>query len=115
MEHHEQFTNQIPLSMVYLQTWVISMLNNELYACRVCGLHQDEAPWGEDGSLPSFNICDCCGTEFGYHDATLSAIQKSREKWFGNGAKWVEPKAQPKTWILEEQLQQIPRDFQKIQ
>jgi len=36
------------------------MLNKELFLCRVCGLEQDDTPWGEDGKTASFNICDCC-------------------------------------------------------
>jgi hypothetical protein len=87
------------------------MLNNELYICRVCGLHQDEAPWGEDGNLPLFNICNCCGTEFGYHDATLKAIKNSRDRWIEQDAKWFNPKAKPEAWTLEEQLRNVPHTF----
>jgi hypothetical protein len=86
--------------------------NNELYVCRVCGLQQDELPWGEDGNTPSFNICDCCGTEFGYHDATLTAIKNTRSKWIAQGTKWFNPKAKPEIWVLKEQLQKIPLVFQ---
>jgi len=88
------------------------MLSKELYICRVCGLQQDDLPWGENGYTPSFNICDCCGTEFGYQDATIKAIKKSREKWLNQGAKWFEQKSKPKTWVLEEQFRQIPAPFQ---
>jgi len=88
------------------------MLSKELYICRVCGLQQDDTPWGENGYTPSFNICDCCGTEFGYHDATIQAIKKSRERWLNQGSKWFEPKSKPKDWALEEQLRQIPNLFQ---
>lgn len=88
------------------------MLNNqEVYMCRVCGLQQDEPSWGEDGNTPSFNICDCCGTEFGYEDATIVAIKRTREKWLSKGAKWSEPKAKPKDWVLEVQLKHIPTAF----
>jgi hypothetical protein len=88
------------------------MLNNrEIYTCRVCGLQQDDPPWGEDGNTPSFNICDCCGIEFGYEDATIVAIKKMREKWLSEGTVWSEPKAKPKDWTLEVQLEQIPDAF----
>lgn len=46
--------------------------------CRVCGLDQDENPWGEDNASPTFDICACCGTEFGYHDFTL---EKETSGW----------------------------------
>lgn len=86
------------------------MLNN-LHRCRVCGLLQDEAPWGEDGCSASFNICDCCGTEFGYEDATLIGILRKRERWLADGAQWFSPKATPSDWNLQEQLQKIPEEF----
>ena len=35
-------------------------------ACRVCGKVQDDPTWGEDGKTPTFDICDCCGVQFGY-------------------------------------------------
>lgn len=71
------------------------MIDREHYLCRVCGVPQDEPPWGDDGNSPSFNICPCCGCEFGYEDATPKAIQIHREKWLSTGAKWQEPKQKP--------------------
>lgn len=53
--------------------------------CRVCGKIQDDPPWGEDGKCPNYDICDCCGVEFGYGDCTLTAIRASRERWLVNG------------------------------
>jgi rubredoxin len=48
--------------------------------CRVCGLIYDKFyPWGEDGEVPSHDICDCCGTEFGYDDVS---IESSKAKTF---------------------------------
>lgn len=88
------------------------MLNkNEIYVCRVCGLRQDEPPWGADGSTPSFDICNCCGTEFGYEDATIAAIKKTRAKWLTKSGTWFEPKAKPENWELEMQMKHIPDDF----
>jgi hypothetical protein len=85
--------------------------DRNIYACRVCGLLQDEPPWGEDSNTPTFNICECCGTEFGYEDATAKAIQASRARWLSNGARWYLPEFKPENWQLEEQLQQIPPQF----
>jgi hypothetical protein len=56
--------------------------------CRVCGKIQDDPPWGEDGKCPNYDICDCCGVEFGYGDCTLKAIRASRERWLANGGEW---------------------------
>ena len=88
------------------------MLNKELYICRVCGLIQNDLPWGEDQKTPSFNICDCCGTEFGYDDVTLQAIRKSRTRWLSQGAEWFNSKSKSQNWIIEKQLKQIPIRFQ---
>lgn len=41
------------------------METNSFY-CRVCGLYLGYQPWGEDGKTPSYEICPCCGVEFGY-------------------------------------------------
>jgi hypothetical protein len=81
----------------------------EQHYCRVCGLYQDETPWGEDGKTPTFNICDCCGTEFGYHDATPSAIKQSRKKWIEGGSKWFDLSCEPQDWNLNQQLQNIDK------
>ena len=69
---------------------VITVINN----CRVCGLHHDDFPWGEDGNSPSFAICKCCGVEFGYEDITIESASKYRTKWLEGGAVWSSPKAQ---------------------
>ena len=87
------------------------MTHDELFQCRVCGLEYDEPTWGEDGMTPSFDICACCGTEFGYEDATLTAIRNYRQEWLRNGARWWDPKLQPEGWNLEAQLDCIPPRF----
>lgn len=33
--------------------------------CRVCGYYIDDLPWGKDGNCPTYEICPCCGDEFG--------------------------------------------------
>ena len=82
-----------------------------LLRCRVCGLEQLEPPWGEDGNTPSFNICPCCGVEFGYEDSTVVTIRNYRNLWLENGAKWSISKATPVKWNLEEQLRLIPPEY----
>lgn len=80
--------------------------------CRVCGLLQDTPPWGEDGITPSFEICVCCGVEFGNDDATIAAIHKKREEWLGKGANWFMSRFKPTKWNVTQQLAQIPIDFE---
>ena len=52
--------------------------NNEFYVCRVCGAEQPEAPWGDDGETPTYDICNCCGVEFGYEVSWPPEIPDSR-------------------------------------
>ena len=87
------------------------MILDEPYRCRVCGLEQDFQPWGEDGQCPTYDICDCCGTEFGYGDCTLKAIQVSRERWLAKDAEWKYPEEKPANWSLEEQMKNIPKEY----
>ena len=79
--------------------------------CRVCGLEQSEFPWGEDGKTASFEICDCCGVEFGYEDCTVSGVLNARRRWLDSGANWSVPKSKPNEWNLESSLSQIPEEF----
>ena len=66
---------------------------------------------GEIGDCPSFDICICCGTEFGYHDATPEGARKKRAAWIAAGAKWDMVEHKPQGWKLEDQLTNIPDDF----
>lgn len=81
------------------------------HCCRVCGLNQRELPWGEDGKIPTYDICPCCGVEFGNEDYTLDSTKRYRAKWLGNGAKWFDDREKPLEWNLEDQLDQIPVSF----
>jgi hypothetical protein len=82
------------------------------HCCRVCGLDQGEPPWGEDGKTPSFGICACCGTEFGYEDCLIEGVTQARKTWLDLGGDWDEVKEKPIDWSLEKQLAQIPAEYQ---
>lgn len=56
--------------------------------CRVCGYLPEDPPWGASGDLPSFEICPCCGLEWGYEDSGLLSTQRFRARWIGKGAPW---------------------------
>lgn len=86
------------------------MKSNKL-ACRVCGKIQDDPPWGEDGETPAFEICGCCGVDFGYQDCTLETVKKFREEWLKKGGKWIAPDEKPANWSLEEQMKKIPKEY----
>jgi len=87
------------------------MTNENKLACRVCGKLQCDPPWGEGGQCPTYDICDCCGVEFGYGDCTLKAVRAFRDRWLANGPNWKYPKEMPTNWSLEEQLKQIPNEY----
>ena len=108
----EQCSDRTQQVMVSKQIWTISMHSKyEFYVCRVCGAEQLDPPWGEDGKNATFDLCDCCGVEFGYEDATLMGIRRYREEWLSNGAKWKVEKEKPKDWLLEQQLKNVPKEY----
>lgn len=88
-------------------------MENMLTICRVCGHDHGDFIWGEDGNTASFEICDCCGTEFGYEDATLEGIIKKRKEWIDSGAHWNNSKAKPQNWTLEKALESIPEKYRE--
>lgn len=67
------------------------------YLCPVCGFHLDEEP-------ADFNICESCGTEFGYHDSSRSHSQL-RYEWLLGGMKWSSQAiAKPLNWNPTRQM-----------
>lgn len=81
--------------------------------CRVCGLRQDEPIWGADGQSATYDICACCGCEFGYEDCLPEAIRRHREKWLATGA-WFDPTKRPADWKREDQLSKVPRFYFRV-
>ena len=89
------------------------MPNNPLHCCRVCGLDHEYFIWGQDGKSPTFDICECCGVEFGYGDTSVQNCIDIRKHWIEvENAKWRDHKLKPEGWNLEQQLRQIPNKFQ---
>lgn len=78
--------------------------------CRVCGLIQSEPPWGESGVDPTWCICDCCGTEFGYEDNNREATESARQRWISAGFPWFSPERRPAGWTPDAQLAAVPKD-----
>ena len=82
--------------------------------CKVCGFHYENYyPWGEDGKTPTYDICVCCGVEFGFDDDDMAGmgILAYRLKWINEDANFHVASARPENWILEEQLRNIPEEF----
>lgn len=82
------------------------MPNKSLFICPVCGYDKlYEAPY-IDGCA-SFNICPCCGTEFGYDDFTISH-SILREKWIADGMIWWSKNLLPPDgWDTQQQLKNL--------
>lgn len=72
------------------------------YICPVCGYDRLEEPPYIDGYIPSHDICDCCGSEFGLDDC-----EEYRKKWIDMGCPWFSPESKPINWNLNEQLKNI--------
>ncbi len=84
------------------------------FICNICGYPDlDEPPYDETGA-PSFEICPCCGGEFGYHDATPEAKENYRKDWVQNGARWFTPDLKPAIWSLRDQLLNIGNNLDDI-
>lgn len=79
------------------------------HECRVCGYHNNDYPWGEDGNSPSYQICPCCGVQYGVKDITPEEIQNERKLWVKNKYKWFDSNLKPSGWSSEEQLKNIPK------
>ena len=70
------------------------------YTCPVCFFPDLEDP------PKDYNICPCCGIEFGYEDANRTH-EELRQNWIECGMKWwstVSEDRIPKNWNPEEQL-----------
>lgn len=84
----------------------------EKYICPVCGYSGlDEPSHDPITGSPSFDICPCCGCEFGYNDATPSAKEDFLKTWIAQGTPWFEPALKPMKWNIRTQLKTIGRDF----
>ncbi len=77
------------------------------YVCPICGFPELSEPPRNEFGVPSFDMCNCCGVEFGYEDCTPDEIIKYREKWIKDGCKWALEDDKPANWSLEEQLKNI--------
>jgi hypothetical protein len=83
----------------------------EQHNCRVCGLFIDNLPWGESGDCPTYEICPCCGVEFGNEDYLMESAKKYRKEWISGGANWFAPKGKPEHWQLSEQIMKVSDMF----
>ncbi|HET8688926.1 MAG TPA: hypothetical protein VFM18_20140 [Methanosarcina sp.] len=85
------------------------------YTCPVCGYPElSEPPYDQNTNSPSFDICPCCGCEYGYDDATPKARDNFLKKWVSRGSPWFHPELMPPQWNVKKQLQSIGIDYQDL-
>src|SRR5262247_3286879 len=80
--------------------------------CSVCGYDLGKPTWR--GNWPSFEICPCCGIQFGYDDATggdktarQEIYRRWRRDWIKRGMHWWSSRPAPSDWNPIRQLQRI--------
>lgn len=80
----------------------------EKHTCPVCGFDGlDAAPYNEDGQ-GSFEICPCCGFEYGFDDYSEGVTHADyRERWMAGGREWFDGDQKPDGWDLRAQLKNI--------
>ncbi|MBF0504600.1 MAG: hypothetical protein HQL14_05805 [Candidatus Omnitrophica bacterium] len=77
-------------------------MKSPFYICPVCGFNGlKEIPYDKHGSA-SYEICLCCGFEFGFEGKGNMAL--FREDWIRKGAPWFSPGLKPENWDLQKQL-----------
>ena len=80
------------------------------YVCPICGYDKLEEPPFDETGEPSFEICPCCGIEFGFdlENAHISE-QEYRQNWLNGGSNWFIPEEKPDNWDLQDQLKKIKK------
>jgi len=74
--------------------------------CFVCGFDGLEEPAYNEIKEPSYEVCPCCGFEFGVDETgDPDRYGSFRSKWISAGAEWFLPDKKPKDWSLEKQLE----------
>ncbi len=83
---------------------------NKKYLCPVCGFHGlKEPPYGH-GNEPSYEVCPCCGFEFGFDGGnTEEYFSKFRQRWIEEGTQWFILKSKPKNWDYKKQLRNLKK------
>jgi hypothetical protein len=95
------------------------------FYCPCCGYpglpgpayeHLGSPPWGNLGTppygprlgIPSVEICDCCGFQFGFDDDPGAGPGVSFARylldWAADGGNWFYPVKRPVGWSLADQL-----------
>ena len=103
-------------------------LIQDRFNCPCCGwlglsspsyAHIGEQPWGDQGTppyeerlgLPSYEVCACCGFEFGNDDnpgtSSPTSFSEYLLDWIKSGCSWFDETKKPSDWNLERQLKSV--------
>ena len=74
--------------------------------CPICGFAGLKEPLEPDPQQwRTFEICPCCGWEFGYDNPNRMADY--RIQWIEGGGQWFSPDKRPQNWNMTQQLLNI--------
>lgn len=78
------------------------------FICPVCGYKGlDEPAYNEYGD-PSYEICPCCGFEYGFDDHSEGyTFESYREKWIKEGYRFNRKENEPKDWNADKAKEQL--------
>lgn len=80
----------------------------EKYTCPICGYNKLVEPPYDEYECPSYEICACCGFEYGFHDDFEGyTFEKYREEWLNNGAPFRRKKDEPIGWSMDMAKKQL--------
>jgi len=79
------------------------------FTCPICGCRELEKPPRSETTGGSYEICPCCGFEFGYHDEDQGiSDQEWRRRWVAMGMPWFDRSTRPPLgWDPVEQLRRL--------
>jgi len=76
--------------------------------CLVCGFVGLKEPPYDNNNYPSYEICPCCGFEYGFSDTSQGYTYKSyREEWILNGFVFFYGDLKPSNWGKEFLIEQM--------
>jgi hypothetical protein len=82
--------------------------------CPVCGYNGLHEPAYDRFGCSSFEICPCCGVEFGYQDARRSH-ESLRAEWVAKGMPWhSHVKVPPPGWDPAQQLRSVTQNLDPV-
>lgn len=79
--------------------------NDKKNICPVCGYDGLEEPAYDKNLVPSYNVCACCGVEFGVDDFYISPT--SLKQFIDSNKQWFDESKKTKKWCFEKQLENL--------